>query len=235
MGEVIILAGGLGTRLKSEVPDLPKCMAPIHNKPFIAFVIDSLRKEGVNKFILSLGYKHEEIISYVNNTYTSNQHLQFQYIIEPEPLGTGGAIKLALSKSTEENILITNGDTLFKADIKKLQCFHTEKKSDCTVCLKPMKEFDRYGSVELNNDQSITKFKEKQYCAEGLINGGLYVINKRAFLSFTENKYKFSFEKDYLEAAYSIQEIYGYIQNGYFIDIGIPEDYHKAQTELINL
>jgi D-glycero-alpha-D-manno-heptose 1-phosphate guanylyltransferase len=122
-GEAIILAGGLGTRLRSAVPDLPKCMAPVNGKPFIGYVIDYLRKQGVEKFILSLGYMKEAIIDYVAQHYPT---LQVQFAIEEEPLGTGGGIYLSCTKATEKNVFVTNGDTLFDVNLTALLARHTE-------------------------------------------------------------------------------------------------------------
>jgi len=227
MKEAIILAGGLGTRLRSAVPDLPKCMAPVNRKPFIGYVIDYFQKQGVNKFILSLGYKSEAIIEYINKDYPA---LNVQFVIEKEPLGTGGAIYLSCTKATEKNVFVTNGDTMFDVNLNALLDRHNETSSDCTLSLKPMHDFDRYGVVELNDDYSIASFKEKQHYTEGLINGGLYVLNVANFLaeSFPE---KFSFEKDYMEAFYLKRKMSGLIQDAYFIDIGIPQDYLQAQKD----
>jgi len=235
INEAIILAGGLGTRLRSAVPDLPKCMAPVNGKPFIAYVIDYLQQQGVTNFILSLGYKHEVIVEYIESVYLpsviNHSPLSFQYSIEEEPLGTGGAIRYACLKTMEKNVIATNGDTLFKIDVAKLYSFHAMCGADCTLGLKPMKNFERYGVVELNKDYSIKSFKEKQHYDEGLINGGLYVLNTTKFLA-EYLPLKFSFEKDYLEALYTQRRIYGVVQDEYFIDIGIPEDYERAQKEL---
>src|SRR5450432_2007636 len=104
--EAIILAGGLGTRLRSAVPDLPKCMAPVAGKPFLFYVINHLQKQGIDKFIFSLGYKSEVIIEYTKAQYPKTS---IQFTIEEEPLGTGGAIKLAASKATDKNVLVLNG------------------------------------------------------------------------------------------------------------------------------
>lgn len=177
--EAIILAGGLGTRLRSAVPDLPKCMAPVKNKPFITYVIDYLLQQGIEKFILSLGYKNEVIIDFVKAQYPD---ITIQYSIEAEPLGTGGAIQLACNKATEKDVLVTNGDTLFKANLKTLANVHHQLNALCTLCLKPMQDFNRYGVVELNEESQILSFKEKQFYQEGLINGGLYALNIASFL-----------------------------------------------------
>ncbi len=226
--EAIVLAGGLGTRLRSAVSDLPKCMAPVAGRPFLFYVINYLRMQGVEKFIFSIGYKHEIIEAYLKDQFST---LSYQCSIEEEPLGTGGAIHLACKKASDKKIIIVNGDTLFKADIKGLLHHHEQQKAECTLALKPMQQFDRYGVVELNEDNRIINFKEKQFYEKGLINGGVYVLTVDDFLA-KKFPHKFSFEKDYLEKYYGQENFYGNIQDSYFIDIGIPEDYSRAQQEL---
>ena len=226
--EAIILAGGLGTRLRSAVPDLPKCMAPVAGKPFLHYVIAHCQQQGIEKFIFSLGYMHEHIESYLKEELpTAN----YQLSIEEEPLGTGGAIRLACTKSQEKNLLALNGDTLFKINFGDLAQLHETKQADCSLSLKPMRDFDRYGVVELNEDESIQHFQEKKHYESGLINGGIYALRVEPFL---ENNFpeKFSFEKDYLEKYYQSVPMYGLAQDAYFIDIGIPADFEKAQTEV---
>ena len=223
----IILAGGLGTRLRCAVADLPKCMAPVDGKPFIHFVIASLQKEGIEKFIFSLGYKSEAIISYVDTQYAV---MQKKYVIETKPLGTGGAIKAACKQVTEENVLVVNGDTLFHINIAELSRFHETHDAGCTIALKEMKDFDRYGAVELNNDQSIKVFKEKQFCESGTINGGVYALTVATVLT-DDYPEVFYFEKEYLEKNTGNGKLYGVINNDYFIDIGIPEDYQRFQDD----
>ena len=226
--ECIILAGGLGTRLRSAVPDLPKCMAPVANKPFLAHVIDYFRNQGIEKFIFSLGYKHEVIEAFLDTTYASYNK---QYVIEQEPLGTGGAIQLACRQATEKDVLILNGDTLFSIQLAKQTAFHLQHQAHCTLALKPMQHFDRYGVVELEENGAIKSFKEKQYYESGLINGGIYALQVAAFLNEGLPE-KFSFEKDYLEKLYTARPMYGVVQDEYFIDIGIPEDFEKANRDL---
>ncbi|MBS1566494.1 MAG: nucleotidyltransferase family protein [Bacteroidetes bacterium] len=237
--EAIILAGGLGTRLRSAVPDLPKCMAPVNGKPFIAWVIDYMIAQGVDKFIFSLGYKNEVIRQYLDTQYVYPGHqpaVSFSYVIEQEPLGTGGAIQSACRAATEENVLVLNGDTMYKVIPSELDAFHKAVAATCTLALKPMENFDRYGVVTLRNDMSVESFREKQYYEKGLINGGVYVLHAASFLSLGLPE-KFSFEKDYLEkqleAAAGKRSIYGFVQDAYFIDIGIPADYERAQQELL--
>ena len=226
--EAIILAGGLGTRLKDTIPDLPKCMAPVAGHPFLFYVIRYLESQGIQRFIFSLGYKHEVVEFYLRHHFP---WLSYTCVVEPEPLKTGGAIKLALGAATEKQVLIANGDTLFKVRLNELESFHKKTNAACTLTLKPMVQFDRYGTVTTTPDGRIITFDEKKYMDSGNINGGIYLLDKDAFLaeSWPES---FSFEADYLEKYTHRHKIYGLVQQKYFIDIGIPEDYNKAQTEL---
>lgn len=232
--EAIILAGGLGTRLRSVIADIPKCMAPVAGRPFLHYLIDFLQKSGVKRFIFSVGYLHEIIEEYLERNYPQ---LDYTLSLENEPLGTGGAIKLACHKTTSKNVFIVNGDTLYKIDSSELSQLHEKVNAHCTLSLKPMKDFDRYGVVELNRDHSIKSFKEKQHYVSGLINGGVYALNIEKFLQEPLPE-KFSFEKDYLENNVPRQleekrKLFGIVQDAYFIDIGIPEDYERAQSELV--
>lgn len=221
--EAIILAGGLGTRLRTVVSDVPKCMAPVNGIPFLHFIITYLKKEGVQHFIFSLGYKSEIVIDYVDRTFPE---LDKAYVIESSPLGTGGAIKLACKEVRGTDVLILNGDTLFNINLEDLLSFHSSKKADFTVALKEMKEFSRYGAVEIDKQFAIKAFHEKKYCDKGLINGGVYALNKDSFLK-QDLPDVFSFEKDFLEANVGKMKFVGLECDYYFIDIGIPEDYDR--------
>lgn len=230
INECIILAGGLGTRLRSAVPDLPKCMAPVAGRPFLGWVIDYYRQQGITRFVLALGYMHEVIEAFIASEYPE---LETAVSIEYEPLGTGGAIRLACAHTFSDDVLVLNGDTIFTVKMDELTAFHDSVQSDCTLSLKPMKNFDRYGVVSLLPDQRIESFKEKQHYEEGLINGGVYALNVNAFLELPFDE-KFSFEKDYLEKYYTQQNMFGLVQDEYFIDIGIPSDFERANQEFRN-
>ena len=229
--EAIILAGGLGTRLRVAVPDLPKCMAPVAGKPFLAYVIEYLQEQGIQHFIFSLGYEHSIIEDFIKAVYPS---LNYQCVVEKEPLGTGGAIRYACKKCINENVFILNGDTLFKINLEQLAACHINGEADCTLSLKPMQDFDRYGVVEIDKDGNLQSFKEKKYYAEGLINAGIYALNAKHFLALPLPEI-FSFEKDYLEKFNTQQKIKALVQDEYFIDIGIPEDYEKANKDFKNM
>lgn len=231
INEAIILAGGLGTRLRSVVSDVPKCMAPVAGKPFLDYIIEYFQKGGIDNFIFSVGYKHEVIEEHLKK---NHPYLNYKISLENEPLGTGGAIQFACKKTSAKNVLVCNGDTFYKIDLKEFSQFHESLNGACTLALKPMHYFDRYGVVELNEDCTVKSFKEKQYYTTGLINGGVYVLNVTEFLNESLPE-KFSFEKDYLEKSVKEnkdQKIFGMIQDAYFIDIGIPGDYQKAAEEL---
>ena len=227
--EAIVLAGGLGTRLKNVIKDIPKPMADINGKPFLEYLFNYLTKYNINRVILSVGFKHEAIDKYFGKKY---KDIDIIYAVEDEPLGTGGGILNASFYPHENLVYLLNGDTFFNVDLFELFHFHSKTKADFSLSLKRLQNFDRYGTVEMNGDR-IIKFNEKKYKEEGLINGGVYILNKYLFesLPFPE---KFSFEKDFLEKYLNQFFINGYISNEYFIDIGIPEDYQKAQKDLVN-
>lgn len=239
ISECIILSGGLGTRLKNTISDLPKALAPVAGKPFLFYVIEYLQKQGIEKFIFALGYQHEMIETYLKEYFISKNPVpgyplfNYELSIEDNPLGTGGAIQMACSKTTTENILIVNGDTLFKINVAALSHFHIQQKADCTLALKPMKNFNRYAAVEIDNNAAVKSFHTKQFCEKGLINGGMYILNIPSFLQLHLPR-QFSFEKDYLERYCSSKKISAIIQDEYFIDIGVPDDLERAGREMDN-
>ncbi len=224
----IILAGGLGTRLKSVVADVPKCMAPIKGIPFINYVITHLQKNGIKQFIFSLGYKSEIIIDHLDKNYP---HIAKTYVVEKEQLGTGGAIKEACKCVSEKNVVIVNGDTLFNIDLDKMISFHHSHAADCTIALKLLPNCSRYGTVVTNSQSLVKAFTEKRESGQGYINGGIYVLDVNSFLN-DSLPVQFSFEKDWLQKNFGVKKIYGVKNNRYFIDIGIPEDFEKANAQL---
>ena len=226
--EAIILAGGLGTRLRSVVADVPKCMAPVSGKPFLAYLINALQNQGIEKFIFSLGYKSEIILQYLANEFPN---LNTQIVVEKEPLGTGGAIRLACEKVAGDDVLIFNGDTFFDINLKTFSAFHHTQNAACSIALKTMQQFDRYGSVEISEEHIVTAFNEKKFLQNGIINAGIYALKVKPFLKF-DFPAIFSFEKMYLEKNTVTHKIYGKQFADFFIDIGIPEDYDKAQIQM---
>lgn len=230
--EVVILAGGLGTRLRSVVKEVPKCMAPVAGKPFLWYLLKYLSRYDVSRVILSVGYLREVIFKWIDEV-KDEFSFEFDYAVEEEPLGTGGGIRLAMSKVQGKEAIILNGDTFFDVDLNKLIEEHQSQGwAKITLALKPMENFDRYGTVKTNENGRIIRFNEKQPCPKGVINGGVYVLNKDDIL-YEGLPSKFSFENDFLQKKCGAHGcLYGVVQNGYFIDIGIPEDYHRASFEL---
>lgn len=214
--EAIILCGGLGTRLRSVISDVPKPMAPIKNKPFLAFVLEYLKKQNISRVVLAVSYKYEIIQEYFGNSYLG---IQILYSIEKEPLGTGGAILEALNLINSDSCYVLNGDTFFDVNLDRLKLDN----SDICVALKPMKNFDRYGSVDIDNNSYISAFNEKRFTSNGLINGGVYLIKKNIFNSFNLPN-KFSFE-EFFQENFLTFNAKATVFDDYFIDIGIPQDY----------
>jgi len=222
--EAIILAGGFGTRLKEVVADVPKPMAPVNGKPFLDYLVRYLRYYGVEKIILSVGHMSDKIISHYGD--------QCTYSVENEPLGTGGGIRLALEKCKHTNVLVLNGDSFFDIDLKAFFNKHSEAISDCSLALRKVENAARYGTLQLGEMGVIKEFKEKSGQEQpGIINAGVYLLDRQVFLDETEGQKVFSIEKDYFEKNVSKLNLYGFTFKGYFIDIGIPEDYRRAQDE----
>ena len=227
--EAIILAGGFGTRLQGVVKDLPKPMAPVNGQPFLTYILDYLIEYQYTKVVLSVGYLHEKIEEFFGTQYKS---LEIDYAVETEPLGTGGGILFAMSKCMTDNVLVINGDTMFKVDLDAFARFHKEKGCLLSIVLREVEDVARYGSVVISDDNLIALFAEKQATVgRGYINGGVYLINRELFDKHPQPQ-RFSFEKDLMTKFYTQEMFYGMPSDGYFIDIGIPEDYARAQQEL---
>ncbi len=221
--EAIILAGGFGTRLSHIVSDVPKPMAPVNNKPFLEYIFNNLSKYNLSKIIMAVGYKSNLIKEHFGDSF---KEIKIEYSEELTPLGTGGAIKKAVSICRDKEIFIINGDTFFDVDLRNMKEIHRDSSCDITIAVKEMKHFNRYGTVIIENNR-ITKFIEKQDVDRGKINGGVYLINRNIFENLDDKV--FSFEQTILESLK--YTMCAYESNGYFIDIGIPEDYYKAQED----
>ncbi|MGB1039860.1 MAG: HAD-IIIA family hydrolase [Flavobacteriales bacterium] len=227
ISEAIILAGGLGTRLRSEVSNLPKSMAPINGIPFLQYQFDYLNQSNIKTVYLAVGYLSDSIVKFFGDSYNG---ISITYVFEKEPLGTGGAISQAIEKTKSEQILILNGDTMFQVELNEFYKSHEESKADFSMALKPLKNFKRYGVVQLNANNQAIGFEEKKFQESGTINGGVYILNKSKLNSYSFPK-KYSFEKEFLEKQYTKLKFNGFISKNYFLDIGIPADYEKAQSD----
>lgn len=227
--EAIVLAGGFGTRLQSVVQDVPKPMAEVCGRPFLSFLLDDLAASGFTHVILSTGYRHECIEHFYGNSYGG---MRISYARELEPLGTGGGIWNALQFSTSDYTFVLNGDTRFLADLEVLENLSLEKKAP-VIALRRVEDTSRYGRVETAVDGRIVRFVEKAAAnGSGYINGGIYLLPKSLFSAYKVGE-RFSFEKDILEKVYQNVPIYAKVSEAYFIDIGIPEDYFRAQNEFL--
>lgn len=226
--DVVILAGGLGTRLRSVVSEVPKCMAPVDGKPFLYFLLTALSHYSIRKVVLSVGYMREYIIDWVN-AHGHEFPFSIDYAVEETPLGTGGGIRLALERCTSDAICVMNGDTFFDVDLEQLQEAHEQSGCLLTMAVKHLKDFDRYGTVSFNQKGVVMGFKEKQFCEDGYINGGMYMVSDRDLLK--DMPVKFSFETEFLQPKAAEGRVNSFVSDGYFIDIGIPEDYAKANED----
>lgn len=227
MIECIILAGGFGTRLQHIVSDVPKSLAPVNDQPFLHYLLSYLEDQLVDHVVLAFGYKHELILDWLKQKAFT---FKVSWVIEQEPLGTGGAIQLALQKCRQNQCFVMNGDTLFPVDLREMsQQITSETKA--VIALKSMTDFDRYGTVDINKSGVITAFREKQACEKGLINGGIYLLNIPK-IDIGDNPGNWSFEKDFLELEAAKGTLKAYVSNEYFIDIGVEEDYKRAQEEI---
>lgn len=230
--QAIILAGGLGTRLRALVSAVPKPMAPIHAKPFLAYLLEYLKSQGIDEVILSVHYLSEHIEAYFQGSYHG---ITIQYAHEEQPLGTGGAILNALQQVTaQEPVFVVNGDTFLKLNYPAMLAVHQKNAAALTIALRPVNDCTRYGSVILENDQVIA-FKEQGAGGPGLINAGVYLMQPQLFeqLRQDEAPLAFSFERDFLHHYVTSIKPQAFIVNGYFIDIGIPADYLAAQRTFL--
>lgn len=222
---VLILAGGLGTRLKGVIGSTPKPMASIAGKPFLWWLIKSLESASVHEVFLSVGYQKEIIKEYFGAHFNN---IQLKYIEESEPLGTGGAIIRASSYINDEAFLVMNGDTFAACNLDHFVALNKNLAVDLGLALYEIENVSRYGAVICSPGDRVTGFQEKGATGPGLINAGTYYINKHVFENFDLTE-KFSFETDFLQKNISDLKIYGMnvVQN--FIDIGIPEEYERSQ------
>ena len=226
----IVLCGGLGTRLGFLTKQTPKPLLDVAGRPFICYVLDNLTQAGITNLVLAAGFQWLKIRDCIGNNWNG---IPVHYSLESEPLGTGGAIKQALMAFTMKEALIVNGDTLFDINITKFLENAIDTNAMSYIALRKDEDCSRYGRVTVNAKGRILSFGEKGHKGEGLINGGIYYLQSRALESFFIRP--FSFENDYLQKNYSYGQIFGMPFDDYFIDIGIPFDLERAQTELMIL
>ena len=203
-------------------------MVIINGKPFLAYLLKYLAKQGINEVVFSVGYKSHAVVEYFGDKYAK---MEIKYAIEEHTLGTGGAIKNSMPFVGHDDVFIMNGDTFFPIKLSLLYDYHVSHSSRVTLALKPMRNIERYGTVAIDARGAVTGFDEIHYHESGLINGGIYVLRRDALddLNMPE---AFSFEADYLKKYYRKEAIFGLPFDDYFIDIGVPQDYERAKAEL---
>ncbi|MGB6975674.1 MAG: nucleotidyltransferase family protein [Terracidiphilus sp.] len=252
--EAILLAGGLGTRLRSRLTNVPKCMAPVGGRPFLEILLDQLCAAGCSRAILSVGHLRHVVMQRFRESYRG---LPIDYVVETSPLGTGGAIRLALGSVRQSCALVLNGDTFLAIDLQKLLASHTAHGAAMTMAIKEVEDTGRYGGVVVK-DGEVIGFREKNrsgagqtnagqaskgqaskgQASKGWINAGVYVLNT-AFpwpekLGPDAVSNRFSFETDLLALHLARIRPRAFPCAGYFLDIGVPQDLDRAQCELAN-
>lgn len=231
--EAIILCGGLGTRLRSVVSEIPKPMAPIAGRPFLDFQLKYWAEQGIDRFILAVSYKAEYIMEYFGNSF---QGIPVEYSVEEQPLGTGGAIREAMELlSDHEQFLLLNGDTFFDVILAELTTFHNAQSPVLTFSCYEVENNDRYTGLNVDEQQIVTGLDVKAGAGQSVkINGGVYLINRQKLAPyFSGQPEKHSFEQIVLPGIVADCGARAWTHQGYFIDIGIPRDFERAQTEIM--
>ena len=224
--DVIVLAGGFGTRLRQAVPDVPKPMAPVAGQPFLEILLTWLARKGFRRAVLSLGYMADRIVSHFGNSYAG---VELVYEIEATPLGTGGAIRQASRHCVGTHFYVVNGDSYLDFDVALVEAWWQQHRRPIIVA-RAVPDTARYGRLETEGRQ-VSEFRGQGTPGPGLINGGCYVFNTDALSDWPLGE-AFSIEADYFPAQVKRARIDVFVTLGQFIDIGVPEDYWRAQTEL---
>lgn len=231
------MAGGLGTRLREAVPNIPKSLAPVGEQPFLDYLLSWLRGQSVNEVILAVGHQRTAIARYYDRH--PPRGMRVRYSVETKPLGTAGALRNVGPLLSNKVFFVLNGDSIFDVDLQQMLSFHRRHRSQVTLALAAQPQTGRYGSVVLDARKRIKAFLEKQLAAahrngntigHQWISGGLYLMNKAALRRMPRQR-EVSMEKEFFPRLIGTP-FYGFPWEGYFIDIGVPEDYRRAQTEL---
>ncbi len=225
--DAVVLAGGLGTRLRSIVPDLPKPMAPVAGRPFLEILLTLLARKGVQRAVLSVGYRAEVIQTHFGAHFGG---IELAYAVETEPLGTGGALRAALGRCQGEQALVVNGDTFLDLDLNALQAHWAQHRRPLIVG-REVPDTTRFGRLVVDGTR-MAGFAERGTGGAGVINMGHYVLPTDLFAPWPELPARFSFEADFLVPRAAELRFEVFVTHGLFIDIGVPEDFQRAQTEL---
>jgi len=232
VNSAIILAGGLGTRLRGVVHDLPKAMAPIKGRPFLEHQIDYWIKQGIRHFILSVCYRREVIMKHFGEKY---REARIEYAVEEAPLGTGGGLLLAVEKLDKRApFLLLNGDTFFEVALAELTSFHIHRRSDWTFSLFMTDEKKRYMGMKVDAEGRVLSLRSDSSQPGQLANGGVYLVNPELLSAYAwKPGVKLSLEDDILPTLFAGgTRFFGHACSGRFIDIGLPEDYFRSSDIL---
>jgi D-glycero-alpha-D-manno-heptose 1-phosphate guanylyltransferase len=227
--EAIILAGGFGTRLREVMADLPKPMAPVAGRPFLEILLASLARKGFRRVVLSLGYMADKVVAHFGSHFAG---IELVYEIELAPLGTGGALRQAMSRCNADHVFVFNGDTYLDLEAQDVD-IHWQKHRAPIIVACEVPDTARYGRLATGRG-CVLGFAEKGVTGPGLINAGCYVLPTDILDEFPSGE-PFSLEADFLANAVGKQRFDLFVTNGRFIDIGVPEDYVRAQTELAGM
>lgn len=221
----IILAGGLGTRLRESVSDRPKVLAEIGGRPFLAYLLDQLQNAGTREVLLCTGYLGEQIENLFGNSYRS---MKLSFSREPEPLGTGGALRLALPLIRSDLALILNGDSICRTDLNELLIWHLSKKASASILLTRVPDMHRYGQVQIDSlSGAVTRFEEKgRTTGSGWVNAGLYLISRELIQEIPPGLFV-SLEQQ-IFPSWIGRRLFGHQATGPFVDIGTPESFSSA-------
>jgi NDP-sugar pyrophosphorylase family protein len=235
----LILVGGLGTRLRPVYADGPKALAPIQGKPFLAYLLKMLADHGLSRVVLCLGHHARQIEHWLAEQSLTDQSfgLDVRCSYEDEPLGTAGALGLAYSRYARgERVLAMNGDSILRLSLAAMWELHARRAAEATIALAHVPDTSRYGNIEVNDQGWVTSFSEKSMERKpGFINGGVYLfepsVMDRVVVDRVVKDRSISLEREVLPAQLT-RGLLGFKSDGYFIDIGIPQDLARAQSEL---
>jgi D-glycero-alpha-D-manno-heptose 1-phosphate guanylyltransferase len=228
----IILAGGLGTRLRAVVADRPKVLAPVAGRPFLTYLLDQLARTGIRRVVLSTGHLAEQFAELIGQEYHG---LQIAYAEESDPLGTGGAIKFAGQSTDSLHVLVMNGDSYFDADLAAYMNWHRAGGQDVSLLLVEVPDASRFGTVELRPDGAhVAAFLEKQpHEVPGRINAGVYLLRREMLMRIPDGRC--SIERDVFPKWLDEFDVRAWVTDGEFIDIGVPSDYERSHDFMVRV
>lgn len=230
-----VLAGGLGLRLRSVVPDGPKVLAPVGGRPFLDYVLALLARNGVRRVTVCTGYGSDAVEAFCGDG--SRWGLDLSHSREERPLGTAGAVRQAWDRLADDTVLVLNGDTFFDVPLEQLARAHRTTGAAATLAVRPTDEPGRYGTVEVSDAGFVTAFREKVDGAAGLMNGGIYMLD-RVVLDRVPANTQVSLEREVFPAMTgddARHRVAATQFDGYFVDIGVPADHARANREAARL